>query len=313
LGNCFETARPATPATTAGDFFRDRERTLRDRLYRQCFAIVGKQAAKAYGEVQSFFTQRIAGKFPFADGISDIYPSVAEPETLREFFKAYDKNKEIILGVPADTPSFGTNGPAIHKFINDLANVRVFLAPFLDNTEPGALPVLDFEVEFRVNRQAEVGGDQVIEWRLEIGERELVHPPPDPVVRWTYGDRVRLKLRWADGSVWQPVKGQEAQALEIDGKSATFTYENPWSLVSFMQDYPTVKSDFLTLLDEKPRTLKFILAMERSEKNPDMRKLTEEELTSESRVFIRVSLIAPDSKEPIHLPTFPKQAPRLPL
>jgi type VI secretion system protein ImpL len=311
LENCFETAQEASPTGQEIDFFRKRKSMLQDALYRRCFAEVGKRAADAYREVEAFFTQRLAGRFPFANEISDIYPTVAEPLALRTFFSLYDEKEGLILGVPNSTPSFDDQGPAIHAFIEQLGKVRTFLAPFLENPDSGALPVLDFEVQFRVNRQAEVGGDQVIEWRLEVGERKVVHPPRDPVVRWTSGDRMRLTLRWANESIWHPDKEQEKGALEISKKTVTYTYDNPWSVVSFLQDHPSSDSDFTTLEDEKPETLKFILKMKRDEDTID-RTTTPEERELQSKLFIRLSLIAPDSKEPIRLPEFPREAPRLP-
>ena len=309
LENCFETARPFTQASTTGDFFRDQEYYLRDHLYQRCFAVVGQRAAEGYDRVRRFFNQRLAGKFPFAREVNNIFPVEADPETLKEFFRLFDKEKDIILGVPASSTAFRSAGLRIHEFIRDLEKIHGFLSPFLLETEPGAVPVIDCEVEFRVNRQNETAGDQIIEWKLDIGERQLIHPDPDPMVRWTLGDPVRLTLRWAQGSPWSPAETQTAGQTDVGKKTVTFDYQNKWSLISFLQRHPSVATDFFSLEDEKPHTLKFELKTGATEAS--IGGVGTGLVSSEAKVFIRVSLIAADTKEPLRLPSFPDKAPLL--
>ena len=90
LENCFEVARPVAQGGTTGDFFRDKELTLRDRLYQRCYQVVGERAAAGYERLSRFFNQRLSGKFPFAEAVSEVYPVEADPESLREFFRMFD-------------------------------------------------------------------------------------------------------------------------------------------------------------------------------------------------------------------------------
>ena len=68
-------------------------------------------------------------------------------------------------------------------------------------------------------------------------------------------------------------------------------------------------TDFFSLEDEKPHTLKFELKTR--SKGGKTVGFDTGPISGEAKVFIRVSLIAADTKEPLRLPNFPDQAPLL--
>ena len=51
LDNCFDVARPFPQGGSTGDFFRDKELQLRDRLYQRCYQVVGERAARMAADV----------------------------------------------------------------------------------------------------------------------------------------------------------------------------------------------------------------------------------------------------------------------
>jgi hypothetical protein len=77
--------------------------------------------------------------------------------------------------------------------------VHEFFGPFLEKKQG---PVFDFRVQFRVKPeqpgQAETAGNQIIDWKLEVGKKKFAYLSDDLTGRWIYGDPIRLTLRWAN-------------------------------------------------------------------------------------------------------------------
>ena len=72
-----------------------------------------------------------------------------------------------------------------------------FFGPFLEKKQG---PMLDFGIQFRVNREDEIGANQIIDWKLDVGKKKFAYLSDDLNGRWVFGDPVRLTLRWANDS-----------------------------------------------------------------------------------------------------------------
>ena len=59
--------------------------------------------------------------------------------------------------------------------------------------------MLDFGIQFRVNREDEIGANQIIDWKLDVGKK-FAYLSDDLNGRWVFSDPVRLTLRWANDS-----------------------------------------------------------------------------------------------------------------
>jgi hypothetical protein len=91
-------------------------------------------------------------------------------------------------------------------------------------------------------------------------------------------------------------------------KTVEYLYENQWSLIHLLRRHASSPEDFEGLSDPKPHTLKFVVETEPEE----ITKQQDE--TSQSRVYIRLTPLTPDEKrkEPLIMPSyFPVQAPEL--
>ena len=141
------------------------------------------------------FNQKLAGKFQFVSGTGR--GAEADPAAIRDFFKLFDSyNKSIAKYLERPPGKKCAAGARALQFLDGMAPVRTLFAPFLD--DPKALvPVFDYEVEFRVNRRREEGGNQIIEWLLEVGDQKITATDAMRRGRWLYGDPVKLSLRWA--------------------------------------------------------------------------------------------------------------------
>lgn len=346
LSNCFQRVPPGSRVSGSTNFFQERQNALRSGLYQQCWKKGGELAVASYAEIESFFRRRLSGRYPFAESIADDFPVEVGAETLRQFFRLYDRLLGDICAIdssdpeaplaagsfdPAEvcgataSPAFGGRGAEVVAFLRELAAVRQFLGGFLSPDSQLAAPAYAFEVQFRVNRDREQGGDQIVRWALEVGDQQIEHPPTEPTGLWTVGVPVRLTLRWATGAPEHPAKELQPFETEAVGDAVVISHGNLWSLVSFIRDHPPADGDLRFARDPRPHTLAFRIPtrhrrqLDTGEKHGRKRRKAREQGSEtgdqlgEARVFIRVSLFAPESESPLLLPSFPKQAPALSL
>ena len=298
--------------TSVDDFFLERANALGSELLQRCEDLAGERAAARYGELASLFQQRLAGRFPFADGSErSTYPGVV-PGDMRAFFALFDRYAASILGVPPGNENFAGTGEAAHAFIHRLAEVREFFAFYLATPEPQAVPRYDFDVIFRVDRDAERGGNQIFRWQLDSGEQRFF--APNGTGRWTYGeDTVALELRWAQDSPRVPYLAEPAENIEVLDRVVTYRYDDDWSLLRFLLDRRG------PVPEPNPQTLSFEIRTRPSDETADQAPVDPVASESPTVVFLRLRLKTPDAKNPqpvVLPPCFPTLAPvlgRLPV
>ena len=110
-----------------------------------------------------------------------------------------------------------------------------------------------------------------------------------------------MLLRWAKDGYTTPVP--EAANISVDEKTVTIGYSGKWGLLALVRQSAGAPADFDQLVDTTPNTLKLtiptVVQGEGGTRSP----------VSQAKVFIRVTLLTADKKEPILLPVFPDRAP----
>src|SRR5206468_1560052 len=143
-----------------------------------------------YRELEELFNRQLAGRFPFSP--QSARPSAeAEPAALRAFFKLFDTYNPEILKFLDHQPDRSPSGQQMMEFLDQMANVREFFAPFLADAKSTA-PAFDFDADFRVNTRREVGGSQIIDWALEVGNQQINARDPQRRGRWVLGTPIRV-------------------------------------------------------------------------------------------------------------------------
>ena len=125
--------------------------------------------------------------------------------------------------------------------------------------------------------------------------------------RWHPGSPIRLSLRWATDSIYQPI-GDGQSNLRIRARSAFFEYLNRWSLLAFIMRQQAVPSDLGQGADFRPYTLKFRLRTIRDPKWTSSDAGTPGTLAI---AFMHANVALPGTKAGGLLPVFPVKAPRL--
>lgn len=299
----------------SGDFFLQRRREISQQVLSRCTGLTDQVVRRRYRELEGEFNQQLAGRFPFVAGV----PSPAVPDAsiaeVRSFFKLYDR---ALASDPMFTEKvaklYGAKAPAA-EFLQTLSDVRAFFGPWLDQPENKGGPYYDYQVFFRVAREGENGGNQIIDWRLRTGGQEHSRHDEDRKGRWNAGEPVVLSLRWATGSAYAPVQDGRREDVHIAGQLARFSYEGHWSLLRLLAANRLSEKSFRTGGDVDPHTLALQIPLRPS--GPDAARQTG--VIAPARVFVRIRLSLPPearkegAPETLRMPVFPALAPDLVL
>jgi len=305
VATCGKTIPAKSLNLTAGDWFARTATQLRREVYQSCQALAGGEAVDVYARLASLFNQRLAGRFPFSPGLPGRTDAEAEPDAIRDFFAQYDRIAPMVLAAPLRTgdPAAG----AARDFVLALKPVRAFFAPFLEGEGKSKPPLYDVDVDFRVDREDEILGHQVIRWQMEAGDRRVTPKDAPRRLRWTTGLPVAVALGWAKDSPFVPLDPDGQEAAE---RTAVFSYANRWSLLALLRDHAAEESE---AGDLKPHTLEFVVPIKNLATTAPA-ATGAPGAKARSRVFLRLTLFGPekDKKEELRLPDFPVRAPQPP-
>ncbi|HEV3470591.1 MAG TPA: type VI secretion system protein [Pyrinomonadaceae bacterium] len=308
-------------ARPSRDFFIQTRNHLRRLLRRQCYELAAARSRRAtelareadvraldnYFEIADAFNRTLAGRFPFGEGVPTAPYVEAEPSAVLAFFQLLDKKGPAAREALQRNPQLGAARVAAYEFLDQMDRVRVFFAGFLEKKTG---PAIDFNLEFRVNREHEVGGAQIADWTLDVGRTKYRYLDKELTGRWVFGEPVRLTLRWANNSPVVPYAAPETAHFRARDRVAVFEYKNRWSLLTMLLRQQPSAADFAPYdVDQDVYSLRFNIPTRAGGNLYD--KQPEPLRAEEARVFMRLSLLAPGAKDPLELPRFPAGAPRL--
>jgi type VI secretion system protein ImpL len=305
LANC---SAARAPSLRSNSFFALAVQDLSTQLSNRCFALAGTNANERYAELSRYFNQRLAGRYPFTDAPPRASEREADPEDVRGFFHLFDGGQALVKSMPDDSAPWV---PGARKFIDDMMSVRRFFAPFLDAEKPVPAPSFDVEAAFRIVREREIDGDQIIAWTLTVGDQTLTHRDKAKKLRWTVGDPLRLSLRWAGDAPRVPVLPQPRRGASVTDRTLVYEYANQWSLLTALLENRATPDLLPEYADLQPVTLALsILTQPANEQTTADATSTGAGAVEASRVFLRVTPLAPGTNQPLEPPRFPTRAPR---
>ncbi|HWM89359.1 MAG TPA: type VI secretion protein IcmF/TssM N-terminal domain-containing protein [Thermoanaerobaculia bacterium] len=298
--SCSSAAAPAV-MRPARSLFASSLYDLSRQLSTRCYTLAGGHALELYAETARYFNQRLAGRYPFS--AQPPGPSVpeADPDDIRAFFRLYDRSAGVVRAVP-EAGAQGSTLKAARKFVDDMARVRAFFAPFLDAEKPQPVPSFDVEAAFRVLRDREVGANHIIGWALEVGgDRITDRDTESRKIRWTVGEPVRIILRWASDGPQIPVLPSPRAGATVRDRTLVYEYANRWSLLAAVADHRAPLRDLPAYADRSPVTLALAVHTQPANGGPPGEAPTQ--------VFLRMTVLAPDKTELLDPPGFPDRAP----
>ena len=290
---------------------------MRRALLAQCVTLATGSAGGLYAGLSDLFNRSLAGRYPFAGPAPGQPVDDADADAVRNFFKVFAKDEKIIRGQLTADPAIAKAVSQPLLFLDRMAAVGQFLAPVLNVDEKDPEAIYDVTADFRVNRAFEIGGNQVIEWSLDLGNRRIRRTDAQQTGFWKIGEPVRVVLRWAKDSPRLPLPtGTGLERIE-GGLNVIFEASGTWSLIRLMRDHAGQASDFVKGTDALPNTLRFVVANSapRQWLNPDAPAAAAGRAENQTRVYIRFLMATrPKEKQPaqrLALPLFPLRAPAL--
>ena len=303
------------------DYFLRIRNTLRLQFHRRCTELARIKAVndtvaalENYREIEEAFNKSLAGGFPFTDlSTRPDYPDL-DPWEMLKFFRLFDSKEKAAREALARSTQYGAAPRQAEEFLDQVVLVREFFGPFLEKKQG---PMLDFKIQFRVNGDQEIGANQIIDWKLDVGKKKFAYLSDDLEGRWVFGDPIRLSLRWANNSPVVPVTSALPVPVKAKDRIATFNYDDRWSLFTLLVRHGPMLKRVGTLsecdqsFDSEPYTLKFSVKTEPDAAGQPLQRA--ELKTTDTVVFMRVSLAKANKQEPLMLPCFPRKAPPVPV
>lgn len=304
FANCGETMGAATDQRRGGDFFLNRVTLLSRNVRSRCLSLAGIEAQTSYSAIADAFEDILAGRYPFTLTPFETDMREITPRELRAFFSIYDREASGARQALDQADDLGFERDQALAFLTRMDSVRAIFDPWLSAPGAGDSPVFDLAVSFRVNRGREVGGDQVIGWRLASGpDTATLRGGGENTLRWALGEPIVVTLRWADNSTIVPAASVDRGAARIRDRTVEITYDNVWALMDLIRRHRSGSDDFTEFVDPRPHTLRFELPT-----RPAAGGTIEQ-----ARLFIRVEVSSQKDGQPVPLVVtpFPYEVPRL--
>jgi type VI secretion system protein ImpL len=297
--DCAPAAAPSDVHGGTRYFAHTLQQLARD-LSRRCYDMASLNASARYAELSGYFNQRLAGRYPFSEWPSRTGTLEADPSDVRAFFRKFDAAKPVIASKIAESdPTFAQ----VRQFLDDMTAVRTFFAPFLDAQKPDVSPAFDIEASFRAARQQEIDADQIIAWSLAVGNDMVTNRDKKPTLRWSVGKPVRLTLRWANDAPRVPVLSPLPRGVSVRDRTVVYEYNNQWALLTALAEN-AAPAEALPHYDEEEATMLGFRIFTKLVGGNEAGNVP-------TQVFMRLSLLAPGTTQPIDVPRFPRSAPKL--
>ncbi len=297
------------------DYFLHTIRGLERGLDTRCGQLVLREGREAYQRIEMAFNNRLHGKFPFSDAPSLSRVEEASPADVESFFRVFDARRRRVESQFVLVDEKGWDATVVRGMrtvMAELAQVRSFFDFFLGERaeKNDVLPVFDLQVQFRVNRDMERGGNQIIDWRFDVDGREIEEGDVEVPGRWSFGEPVRLALTWAQDGPVAPLEAREKNVRTV-GRTVYFEYQNPWSLLTLMKEHKTSRENFRNYVDPHPETLLLRIPTARlvdQLTDEDGAVVVNQRSVFQTDVFVRITLLTPDGeKVEIPFPDFPTE------
>jgi len=301
MSNCFTKLSVASAKKSSNDFFQDRRIQLQRALMTRCEVAKRKESINNYEKLVEVFNTTLKDKFPFVGENASQSQGEADPADIKNFFTIFHDAGDSAKNILEQVYQLGDAAKEPYQFLTAMEGVREFFQNFLNSKTPGDVPTFDFSVDFRVNKEKEIGGNMIIEWAIAPdANTKISNTDKSNLGRWSYGNPVILTFRWPDSAETQPFQDKAQPFMAVNEQTVTYTYPGQWALFWMLRTQQATSSDFDNMQDTKPTTLKFTIP-----NGPDTNTI----------IFDRVTLLKPPKGKkpgaPLEMPNFPTDAPAL--
>jgi type VI secretion system protein ImpL len=286
-------------ARVAGSYLVGVRTELLDDTVARCRELARSSIESRYAAVARAFNESLAGRFPFSDVVDA--PRNASPADVVEFLRILDRQDGRALAQQTAARSCAEGAV---QFLRQIDAIYPLLASARDLKSSGV--TMDVMPEFRVNREAEIGGNQIADWQLQVGSTVFREGQAAKPARWASGDPVRLVLRFARDSPSRPVTITDRWRRARD-RTVEFEFGGVWGLLALLHAGRPAPAEVLAARDAGPQTLGFAIPVE---PDPARSQLAVAPPAAGTfRVYLRLQLFQAGRPDPITIDGFPARAP----
>ncbi|MGI4982154.1 MAG: type VI secretion protein IcmF/TssM N-terminal domain-containing protein [Janthinobacterium lividum] len=299
---CVDKLAGPPPAAGVDDYFAGIHRRLYAQLAASCKTLHEATVRQKWQRFATMFDRDLAGQVPFTRP-TERGPTVrgsADYRLVGEALKQFEATSRA-LGVRPDgsVPPTG-GGRGVDRFLARFADVARLLAPLYPHSDD--VPAgYDVHIDFRVNRRAEIAGNQIIDWSLRSGAQTVEAGAVSRTVRWQPGMPIVLTLRLAKDAPRAAMDDARQNDYATDGRTLSFRFSDPWALLTFIATHRVPQGDAAG--GQRTILLKFGFPLASASPGGAPRA------AASARVFVRLSLSPAGKKSLLRWPgPFPAAA-----
>lgn len=273
----------ATFPRGTSDYFTQVYFELRDSLHARCIALLGAQQTSAYDLVATRFNRELAHRYPFT-GFDSNQSAEADSGDAVRLYQLYAQNAGLLAAVTSKDEK---------AFLRDLGTGQPLFSAL------GGIPAnsVDFTAKFRTAREHEIGGEQIVDWTMQVGPDTIRSSDPERKLTWTVGQPITLTLRWAANAPYVPTAARTAYS-RANSAGVTYTFTGNWALLRLLQTFSAPATAWHT------QTHDGLLLFRIPETGAATSKLQTRAI-GEARVYLRVTLFVPGKQDAVAAPQFP--------
>lgn len=295
------------------DYFQQQHVRIYSEMRKRCLELSEERLRDDFKRLGEQFKRDLEGRFPFTRRRARSDDEDADPRDVRAFYLAfddYDKKYHAYRNHPNVElqPGMLETARKIEGFLESARAVRPFFAPLIADKSGDTVPRYNLGVDFRVNRDKEINGNQIAEWSLAVADQRI----DEAQAVWQLGDKIRVNLRWAKDGLYRPASAGQMRGAQVDGDQVTYEWGGQWALLRFLRYHLSQETD-LGRLDVQPHILKFPVQIEERKKSGRVRLLPDEYylrkgvsvgsqtrnayISTKAVAFVRFRVSLPDSKD----------------
>ena len=222
--------------TSSGvDYFKEKLYKLRVAFGKKCTEVKQDEVVRKWIRASNNYNKLILGKRPITEKYSSNRPGFdyleidsINPEDLSKVLADFPTLDEIL-----DVTSQSTRSLEFRLFYQHLEALRDTYYPFFLEKEVDEKSY-QVEILFRRNRETELFGDKIIDWSIEISDKKIDMYGGDKFLKWSYGDKILMKLRFASDTDIAPYLLEKSPYYSVVGKKVIYRYDDPWALFDMM-------------------------------------------------------------------------------
>ena len=231
--NCLEKSAGKTPIGKSADYFAERHASLYAALQKRCGELRSSEYQDGWTAFSTSFNRVLASRYPFAL-LENRDVADAELDDLGMVLKEFEKLPRSARDNGASPKRAGSSQYVVQRFSDQFDKIRAFVAPLFPSDE-GAVAGYDLLSELRANPGAEVEGNKVIDWTLEVGSQVLKLRDAPRALRWEPMTPIVLTLRLAKDSPVYATADPQQSNMSTDGRTIVYRFADSWALLRLIQ------------------------------------------------------------------------------